>query len=203
MPNAQAHYNGWSACLRLCYNAPMRKFCSICLFSGIVALSGCATSAHQADGRPSGIPQISYAQVKATPESYSGQSVTFGGKVLGARRLKEGTRIIILQLPLASSLQPTMDLSRSEGRFVALQKDFLDPATVPPGTFLIVTGALAGTVVMPLDETEYTYPIVHITNLRVWAEDEEDAPRIRRPIGPGPYWTPYWSPYWHPWPYYW
>ena len=180
----------------------MRKFCSICLFFWVVALSGCATSEHQANGLPSGAPQISYAQVKATPESYSGQSVTFGGKVLGARRLKEGTRIEILQLPLTSSLQPTTDLSRSEGRFIALQKDFLDPATVPPGTFLTVTGAMAGTVVMPLDEMEYTYPLVHITTLRVWTEDEE-APRIRRPIGPGPYWGPYWSPYWSPWPYYW
>lgn len=160
-------------------------------------------SEHQADGLPSGTPQISYALVKSTPESYNGQSVTFGGKVLASRRLKEGTRIEILQLPLTSSLQPTMDLMRSEGRFVALQKDFLDPATIPPGTFLTVTGEMAGTIVLPLDETEYTYPLVHITDLRVWNEDDEDFPRIRHPIGPGPYWGPYWSPYWHPWPYYW
>ena len=186
----------------LCYNYAMEKLLATSLISGLILLSGCATTDDRADGLPSGTPQISYAQVKATPESYSGQSVTFGGKVLGARRLKEGTRIIILQLPLTSSLQPTMDLSRSEGRFVALQKDFLDPATVPPGTFLTVTGAIAGTVVMPLDEMEYTYPLVHITNFRVWTEEEE-VPRIRRPIGPGPYWGPYWSPYWSPWPYYW
>ena len=185
--------------MRLCYNACMRRFGSICLFSGIVALSGCATSEHQADGLASGTPQISYAQVKSTPESFKGESVMFGGKVLGARRLKEGTRIELLQLPLTSSLQPTMDLGRSEGRFVALQKDFLDPATVPPGTFLTVTGEMAGTIVLPLDETEYTYPLIHITNLRMWTEDDDDSPRIRRPIGPGPYWGPYWSP----WPYYW
>lgn len=203
MPKATAHYNGWSAILCLCYNPSMRKFGSICLVSGFVVLSGCAISEHQVDGLLSDTPQISYTQVKSTPESYNGQSVTFGGKVLGARRLKEGTRIEILQLPLTSSLQPTMDLSRSEGRFVALQKDFLDPATVPPGTFLTVTGELAGTIVLPLDETEYTYPLIHITNLRVWTEDGEGPPRIRRPIGPGPYWGPYWSPYWHPWPYYW
>jgi outer membrane lipoprotein len=188
--------------LALCYNYAMEKLLATSLISGLILLSGCAMTDDRADGLPSGTPQISYAEVKATPESYSGQSVTFSGKVLEARRLKEGTRIIILQLPLTSSLQPTMDLSRSEGRFVALQKDFLDPATVPPGTFLTVTGALAGTVVMPLDETEYTYPLVHITNLRVWTEEEE-VPRIRRPIGPSPYWGPYWSPYWSPWPYYW
>jgi outer membrane lipoprotein len=188
--------------LALCYNYAMENLLATSLISGSILLSGCAMTDDRADGLPSGTPQISYAEVKATPESYSGQSVTFSGKVLEARRLKEGTRIIILQLPLTSSLQPTMDLSRSEGRFVALQKDFLDPATVPPGTFLTVTGALAGTVVMPLDETEYTYPLVHITNLRVWTEEEE-VPRIRRPIGPSPYWGPYWSPYWSPWPYYW
>lgn len=188
--------------LVLCYNYVMEKLFAIFLISVLTLLPGCAMTDDRADGLPSDTPQISYAQVKATPESYSGQSVTFGGKVLGARRLKEGTRIIILQLPLTSSLQPTTDLSRSEGRFAALQKDFLDPATVPPGTFLTVTGALAGTVVMPLDETEYTYPLVHISNLRVWTEEDE-GPRIRRPIGPGPYWGPYWSPYWSPWSYYW
>ena len=168
--------------------------------SVFVSLSGCVSTGDQADTLPSGNTQISYTQVKAAPESYNGQQVTFGGKVLGARRLKEGTRIEILQLPLTTSLQPTMDLSKSQGRFVALQKEFLDPATVPPGTFVTVTGEMAGSVTLPLDETVYTYPLVHINNLRVWTEDDEEPPRIRRPIGPGPYWGPYWSPYW---PYYW
>ncbi|MBX3301497.1 MAG: Slp family lipoprotein [Nitrospira sp.] len=166
----------------------------------LLILPACALTDEHADTLSSGAPQISYSQVKAEPESYNGQPVTFGGKVLAARRLKEGTRIEILQLPLTSSLQPTRELSKSEGRFVALQKEFLDPATVPPGTFLTVTGEMAGTIVLPLDETEYTYPLIHITNLRVWTEDDEEAPRIRRPISPGPYWGPYWSPYW---PYYW
>jgi outer membrane lipoprotein len=158
---------------------------------------------NQTDQDTSSSPQITYAQLKAAPESYNGQPVTFGGKVLGARRLKEGTRIEILQLPLTSRLAPTMDLSKSQGRFVALQKEFLDPATVPPGTFVTVTGEVAGSVTLPLDEMEYNYPLVRIGNLRVWTEDADDAPRIRPPIGPRSYWGPYWSPYWSPWPYYW
>ncbi|WHZ26881.1 MAG: hypothetical protein OJF51_001677 [Nitrospira sp.] len=171
------------------------------LVSAFVMLTGCALTGGQAETLTSDAPSISYAQVKAAPESYNGQPVTFGGKVLGARRLKEGTRIEILQLPLTDSLRPTVDLGKSQGRFVAQQKEFLDPATVPPGTFVTVTGEMAGSLTLPLDETEYTYPLVRINNLRVWTEDDEEAPRIRRPIGP--YWSPYWSPYLRSWPYYW
>jgi outer membrane lipoprotein len=173
------------------------------LGSAFVFLAGCTAIGGQGGAIASGPPLLSYEQVKAAPESYNGQPVTFGGKVLKARRLKEGTRIEILQLPLTDSDQPIMDLSQSQGRFVALKKEFLDPATIPSGTFITVTGEMAGSVTLPLDETEYTYPLLHVNNLRVWSERYEEPPRIRRPIGPGPYWGPYWSPYWYPWPYYW
>ena len=189
--------------LALCYNGTMRWLSHTGLSSAFVFLAGCAVVGCQGGTLPSGPSLISYEQVKADPGSYNGQPVTWGGKVLKARRLKEGTRIELLQLPLTNSGQPTMDLSQSQGRFVALQKEFLDPATVPPGTFLTVTGEAAGSVTLPLDETEYTYPLLHVNKLRVWTENDAEAPRIRRPIGPGSYWGPYWSPYWYPWPYYW
>jgi len=185
--------------ISVCYNSGMRTVNHAVLGLLVLILSGCASASDQA-----GTPQLSFAQVKADPHSFNGQPVTFGGKVLSAKRLKDGTRIEILQLPLDASLQPTNDLSTSQGRFVALRKEFLDPATVPPGTFLTITGDIAGSITLPLDETEYTYPLLLIKTLRVWTNtEEEEAPRIRRPIGPGPYWGPYWSPYWYPWPYYW
>lgn len=164
----------------------------------LVVATGCATE----DVLESGSPHITYAQVKASPEPYLGQTITLGGKVLDAKRLKDRTRIEILQLPLASSLKPTLDLSKSQGRFVATKAEFLDPATVPSGTFVTITGAVAGSVILPLDEMDYTYPVVEIKTLRVWPKEEE-PPRIRPYIGPSPYWGPYWSPYWRPWPYYW
>ncbi len=163
----------------------------------LLTVSGCASTDDLPETGQSGMPPVTFLQVKAAPDSYKGQTVTFGGEVLGARRLKEGTRIEILQLPLTSSLQPTLDLSKSQGRFVAMQREFLDPATIPAGTFVTITGEVAGSVTMPLDETEYTYPIVEIKNLRAWTNVDEAAPRIRPYIGPGPYW----GPYWRPWPY--
>lgn len=164
--------------------------------------SGCASTDDLSEPSQSGTPLVTFLQVKAAPDSYKGQAVTFGGEVLSARRLKEGTKIEILQLPLTSSLQPTLDLSKSQGRFVAMHREFLDPATIPAGTFVTVTGEAAGSVTLPLDETDYAYPIVEIKSLRVWTKNDEGGPRIRPYIGPGPYWGPYWSPYWRPWPYY-
>lgn len=185
--------------IALCYNRAMLKLWYALLTSMLLIELGCASKDKQADQQSAGTPQITYTQVKASPRTFNGQSVTFGGKVLGARRLKEGTRIEILQLPLTPSSQPTMDLTKSEGRFLAMQREFLDPATIPPGTFLIVTGEIEGSVTLPFDETEYNYPLVRINDLRVWTDSEQEPPRARPCMGPGPYW----GPYWRAWPYCW
>ncbi len=123
--------------------------------------------------------------------------------MLGARRLKEGTRIEILQLPLDRSGQPGYDLTQSQGRFVAMHRDFLDPATLPPGTLVTVTGQLAGSITLPMDDIAYLHPVVDITRLQVWTSALQNAPRMRPYLGPSPYWGPYWNPYWGPWPYRW
>lgn len=177
----------------------MDKLHVVLLGAMLIGAAACAANQEYGDGAQP--PQITFAQVKSTPDSYKGQTVTWGGEVLSARRLKEGTRIEILQLPLASSLRPTMELNKSQGRFIALQREFLDPATVPAGTFVTVTGELAGSITLPLDETEYAYPIVELKTIKVWTRVEDQPVRIRPHIGPGPYWGPYWSPYWRPWPY--
>lgn len=179
----------------------IRQYWALTLSTLLIA-SGCASLDDSPESDPSGTPQITYAQLKTSTETYKGQAVTLGGKVLSARRLKDGTRIEILQLPLMSSLKPMLDLSKSQGRFVAVRKEFLDPATLPFGTFVTITGEVAGSLTLPLDETEYTYPVVDIKNVRVWPKDDEDGPpRIRPYMGPSPYMGPYWSPYWRPWPY--
>lgn len=145
--------------------------------------------------------QLTFSQLKESPESYRGRLVVLGGEVLSAKRLKNGTRIEILQLPLGNSLAPGTDRTASEGRFLAVQRDFLDPATIPPGTPVTVTGEVTGSTVLPLDETEYTYPTLEIKHLKVWPKTDGTLSR------PGPYYgSPYyWGPYRGPWgrPYWW
>ncbi|HLZ35435.1 MAG TPA: Slp family lipoprotein [Nitrospira sp.] len=171
----------------------------LCALALLLTVTGCAST--QEAGEDSAASQISFSQVKAAPDSFKGQSVLFGGQVLSARRLKEGTRVEVLQLPLDRSGYPAPDLTQSQGRFIAMHRDFLDPATLPLGTRVTVTGEITGSVTLPLDETEYSYPVIDIRHLQVWSRAEQAAPRIRPYMGPGPYWGPYWSPYWRPWPY--
>jgi len=63
----------------------------------LVALSitagACATAYNEGQDTAGSTPQISFVQLKAAPDSFKGQSVVFGGEVLTAKRLKEGTRI--------------------------------------------------------------------------------------------------------------
>jgi len=147
---------------------------------------------------------LTFAQIKESPDSYRGRIVVLGGEVLSAKRLKDGTRIEVLQLPLQDQ-EPVTDRTKSQGRFLAVQRDFLDPATLPKGTRVTLVGEVIGTTTLPLDETEYTYPTVEVKNLTVWPD--RIAQRMPPPYYYGPYWGPYGGPYgrgyWYGPPYWW
>lgn len=169
-----------------------------------VVLAACASTNESQESSQGGPQTPPFSQIKAAPDSFRGQTLVLGGRVLTARRMKDGTRIEVLQLPLNDSQQPTIDLTKSQGRFVAIQREFLDPATIPHGTFITVTGEITGSITLPLDETDYTYPVIDIKNLRTWVQSQDSMQWRNRPI---PYYSPFWHPYWGPYgwgfPYYW
>jgi outer membrane lipoprotein len=148
----------------------------IILVVSCFTVAACATAHDAGERTDGGTPRITFVQLKAAPASFKGQSLVFGGEVLTAKRLKDGTRIEILQPPLDESSRPGLSLTQSQGRFIAIHRDFLDPATLPYGTRVTVTGDVTGSITMPLDETDYTYPSVEIKNLQVWAGIDEAAP---------------------------
>jgi outer membrane lipoprotein len=133
---------------------------------------------------------LPFESIKAEPEKYKGRMVVLGGKVLSAKRLKEGTQIEVLQLPLDKADAPIMTLAQSKGRFLAYQEGFLDPATLPAGTAVSMIAEVTGAKTLPLDEVEYTYPTMKIRTLKIWPEN--------RYVRPWPY--PYY-PYFYRYPY--
>jgi outer membrane lipoprotein len=134
---------------------------------------------------------LTFPQLRESPDSYRGHMMVLGGEVLSAKRLKDGTRIEVLEIPLDGSLQPGMDRTASRGRFIAVQKEFLDPATIPPGTRLTLVGEVTGSVADKLDETDYTYPMVEIKSLKVWPHRDALSHLPNYYYPPSYYWRPY------------
>ncbi len=142
---------------------------------------------------------LTFAQLKESPDAYRSRLILVGGEVLSAKRLKNGTRVEVLQIPIEESQAPGTDRMTSEGRFLAIQKEFLDPATIPPGTRVTIVGEVTGAMTLPLDETEYLYPTLEIKHLKVWPKTDGPTGRpgyyppqnMRPAYGPwyrGPYW---------------
>ena len=109
--------------------------------------------------------------------------------MLKAKRLKEGTQLEFLQLPLDPHDKPIPDRQRSEGRFLAIQQEFLDPATLEAGTKMTVVGEVSGGKIEPLDDIEYRYPILIVRHLHTWAAPSYDQvpsrPRFSIGVGGG------------------
>ncbi len=174
--------------------------------------TGCASRAYQVVPRDleSQVDRtIAFNELKESPDSYQGRVVVLGGEVLSAKRLKNGTRIEVLQLPLSDSQDPVYSRTASQGRFMAIQKEFLDPAKLPAGTRVTITGEVTGSTTQPIDEAQYTYPVLDVKNLMVWPDIEPYRARPYYPYYPGPY--PYFGgPFLRPWgwggwgwPYWW
>jgi Slp family outer membrane lipoprotein len=144
--------------------------------------AGCSSS-------PVGIPEtlelhidknLTFTEVLASPESYKGRLILLGGEVLKAKRLKEGTRVELLQLPLNNDQEPTIDLTQSQGRVLVLHQEFLDPATLMPGMLVTFVGEVSGAIVEKMDEVEYRYPTLTVKHWHVWTpatfDDRRGAP---------------------------
>jgi outer membrane lipoprotein len=96
----------------------------------------------------------------------------------------------VLQLPTVKEGGVTEERLRSEGRFLAIREQFLDPASVPEGTPITVIGTVKGETTRPLDESDYTYPILEIKHIIDWKSVAAQRGRDRSPYY-GAYYPPY------------
>lgn len=165
----------------------MRRVASLLsLWMYILLWFGCA----QSDVVPDSLePQIdkslTFDQVIASPDSYRGRTFVVGGEVLKARRLKDGTQIEVLQLPLDRDHRPVSHRSESQGRLLAMDPQSIDPATLPEGTPVTMVAELTGATTDRVDEAEYRYPTMAIKHLHVWKELPDSYRRGRPSVGVG------------------
>ena len=112
---------------------------------------------------------LTFTEVLTSPESYRGRLILLGGEILKAKRLKEGTQVELLQLPLNEYREPTTDLTRSQGRVLVLHQEFLDPATLTPGMLVTFVGEVSGALIEKMGEVDYRYPTLTVKHWYVWS----------------------------------
>jgi outer membrane lipoprotein len=171
------------------------------LVCAVLMLSACAESIHQVQrdtellGLPFGLEKeidtsVSFANLKRAPGEYIGRTVMIGGNVIKAKRTEAGTELEILQLPTEKEGTLTEERLRSEGRFLAVREQFLDPASLPQGTPITVIGTVKGETTRQLDESDYTYPILEVKHIIDWNSIAAQRRRDRSPYY-GAYYPPY------------
>jgi outer membrane lipoprotein len=182
-----------------------------CILAAALSWTGCAQSAHQSGKDlldkilPDQLQQqvdesVSFTELKANPSGYQGKTVMLSGIVLKSKRAKDRTEVEVMQIPTGSGAVPVKDRARSQGRFLAIKSgEFLDPAVVDAGTPVTIVGEVREPIHRPLDEGEYSYPVLEIKHVVDW---DEVNPQIRAapyayPYGRSMYAYPYsyWGPY--------
>ncbi len=111
-----------------------------------------------------------------------GKVVLLGGQIIATTPKTDETWIEFLEKPLDRQLRPTRT-DQSGGRFFVRFKGFLDPSIYAVGRTMTVAGDVEGKAVRPLNEMNYTYPVLSAREHYLWAPDEDRSPRFQIGIG--------------------
>ena len=150
----------------------------------VVVFAGCATSVVPEALQPQVDKTVTFSEIVEAPDSHRGKVIVVGGEVLRAKALKGGTQLEVLQLPLDGGQEPVTNRMESKGRFLALHKEFLDPATIAEGTRVTIVGEVTGSSVEKMDEADYRFPTLDVKHLHRW-----DAKRADEHPVSGPWWN--------------
>jgi outer membrane lipoprotein len=152
-----------------------------------MGLGGCATTAAFPPEMLAGVNQtLTLGEIRGAPGAFLQQKVLLGGEIVQTRPRPDETEIEVLGRPLRSDDSPA-PIDASDGRFLVVSTQFLDPAIYAPGRRLTVLGTFTGEEERPIGDQPYRYPVVVAEQVRLW------------PAQPPAYAYPY--PY-YPYPYY-
>ncbi len=158
----------------------------ICLLL-VLFLPGCAHVISK-DLRAKADTSLTLSQVRKDPEAFKGKMVLWGGEIIETLNLRDATtQIEVFQKPLGWRGEPRATLS-SEGRFLILADQYIDPYIFRSGRKVTVMGEIIGSKTKPLGEMEYRYPLLANKQIHLW-------PEYVYSYDPYPY--PLYDPWWY------
>lgn len=113
---------------------------------------------------------LTFDLVRRNPEQYKGKTVLWGGVIIETEIRPDEVQIVILQTALDMRKRPE-NLDRSEGRFIAKQSGYLDPAIYDRGREITVVGEVTGKEERPLGGIRYLYPVITMDRKVLWEKN--------------------------------
>lgn len=148
------------------------------ILTTMLLVSGCAHVMSEANLKT--VDQsVHYSDLKEKPEAFVGKTVLLGGVIAGVRGNEDLILLEVAQLELFKHGVPNED-SRSEGRFLAISTDLIDPVIYQPGKLVTIIGEVKGKKVMKLESVDYPYPLISVKEMRFF---RPNAP-VRGPSNP-------------------
>ena len=142
----------------------------IAILAAMLILSGCAHVMSETNMKT--VDQaINYKDLSAKPEAFAGKTVLLGGIIAGVLGSNDVIMLEVAQLELFENGVPNED-SRSEGRFLAISTELIDPVIYQSGKLVTIIGEVKGKKIQKIDGVDYPYPLISIKESRLFRPSE-------------------------------
>jgi outer membrane lipoprotein len=152
------------------------------LITVVLVMQGCsyAISSAMADKADK---KITFAKLRADPDSFKGKIVILGGTIDQVTNLKQGGLIEVVQKDLDYWGKPRRTKTTG-GRFLVLYPRYLNPLVYEPGRDITVAAEVEGTSSNALEDRDYGYVIVISKELKLWERERQtwDKPQWLDPL---------------------
>jgi len=171
----------------------------------IVLVSACSSHIPPEIKQPlDGSPGI--AQVRHQIDFYLSKKVRWGGAILHTENKQNASELTIIAFPLSETGEP-LSSDQSQGRFIAIIDEFVEPQVYSPERKITVTGQVVRAENLKVGEFLYEYPVIQVDHYYLWPPEPEqiylDYPPF--PWMYGPYYPLYYPlhyplnyPYYYP-----
>jgi outer membrane lipoprotein len=135
----------------------------------LMGLAGCGSVF--SDGMLRGVDRsLTLGVLRSDPARYLQARVVLAGEVIETRPKSGSTEIEVLARPLGDGDAPRRT-DESEGRFLLVAPDFLDPAVYARGRRLSAVGTVTASEDRALGERPYRYVVIRVDQIYLWAAD--------------------------------
>ena len=117
------------------------------------------------------ISPVHFKTLLSEADQYIGDTVIIGGYILETKNSKEESTLLVLQSPLGHRQEPkTKD--HTEGRFIVVHKEFLEPEIYSKDRKITVAGVVAGMVKVKIDGFSYPHLKIRSREIFLWPEKQ-------------------------------